>query len=315
MNTTINQNKPVMTATTASCLIRYMEVWTPDPDVANRVQLQSANVIEPGNLRGVAASVTEVTAGDGIVGSAVQQRAPVIYQDLPSVDISRISAESGVEITAVLAFPVYDNEDLVNVILFGFVDGYGAVELWSRDDRDELAISGSFYRGLEQFEYISQHVKFPKGAGLPGHCWKFNEPKMINDPASNPNFIRSFDRDPAQLDSVIGIPVSREYGFPSAIMLLLSSAQTPVANYASIAKVSSEKPTEAMPFPPIAISTIEGSTEESESVTWHQEVVDQIAKTRSVTVVAANEANGHCPGIAIPCFAKSVVDRVVFFMF
>ena len=304
-----------MTATTASCLIRYMEVWTPDPDVVNRVQLQSANVIESGNLRSVAASVTEVTAGEGIIGSAIQQRAPVIYQDLPSIDLTRISNESGVEITAVLAFPVYDGQELVNVVLFGFVDGYGAVELWSRDDRDELAISGSFYRGLESFEYMSQHVKFPKGAGLPGYCWKFNQPKMLNDPASNQNFIRSFDRDPATLVSVMGIPVSRKYGYPSAIMLLLSSEQTPISQYQSIAKVSSEKPNEETPFPPIVISAIEGSTQDSDSVTWHQQVVDQIAETRSVTVVAASDANGQSPGIAIPCFAKAVVDRVVFFKF
>ncbi len=315
MITTINHAPMNMTATTSSCLIRYIEIWKPDPDMPGRVILESCNVVESDALRPVTSSTSALAAGEGIVGSAVQQRGPVIYQDMPSVDLERMRNESGVDINAVLAFPVFDDHDLVNVIAFGFVQGYGAVELWSRDDRDELSISGSFYRGLESFEYISQHVRFPKGAGLPGYCWKFNQATMLNDPASNPNFIRSFDRDPATLSAVIGIPVSREYGFPSAIMLLLSSAEIPLARYIGIAKVESGKPTDEIPAPPCTVVAIEGSTLEGEEVSWQSEITDQVAASRSVVLFSQDNSNLDAAGIAIPCFSKGAIDRLIFFKF
>ena len=180
-----------MTATQSNCLIRYIEIWSPGTGGDDRLHLDSCKVVQPGAYRDVGSSVTTLAAGEGIAGSALQQRAPVIFQGLPGVELSRISAQSGVAITAMIAFPVFDEHELVNVIGLGLVEGDSAVEIWSRDDRDELAISGSYYHGLESLDYISRYVRFPKGAGLPGHCWKYNQPKMLTQPATHPGFICS----------------------------------------------------------------------------------------------------------------------------
>lgn len=314
MNTITQDLPPNMTATTANCLIRYIEVWVPADD--GTVVLESANVIDGGRFRGVFPSVTSFGEGEGAIGSAIKQRASVIFQDMPSTDLQRVRSESGVDISAILAFPVYFEDRLVNVVTLGLVDGHGAAEIWTRDDRDELSISGSFYRGLESFEFMSQHVKFPKGAGLPGYCWKFGVPKMLNDPGGNPNFIRSFDRDPATLTSVVGLPISRTYGYPASILLLMSSQSHPFSNYAAVLKVDADQPTEETPLPFIKVSSIENSSNDVSEVTWHQTAVDRVAQCGRCCLLN-DEAigDGYQSGIAIPFTKKGRVDRVVVLAF
>ena len=198
----------------------------------------------------------------------------------------------------------------------GLVDGYGAAEIWTRDDRDELSISGSFYRGLESFEYMSQHVKFPKGAGLPGYCWKFGVPKMLDNPGGNPNFIRSFDRDPATLTSVVGLPISRTYGYPASILLLMSSESLPLSSYAAVLKVDADQPDEDTPFPAVTVTGIESSSNHKTELTWHQAAVDRVA-TCGRCVIINDDAIGdglQC-GIAIPFTRKGRIDRVVVLAF
>ena len=315
--TTITQDPPpTMTATTASCLIRYVEVWTPSPDKVGQVHLESANTINPESLSPVFHSVTSFTDGEGAIGSAMRQRAPVIFQDMPCSDLERIRSATNIPISALLAFPVYFEDKLINVVAFGLIEGHGAAEIWTRDDRDELSISGSFYRGLDSFEYISQHVKFPKGAGLPGFCWKFGVPKMVNDPNGNPNFIRSFDRDPAKLMSVIGLPISRTYGFPASILLLMSSEANPLANYSAIVKVDAEEPTEDEPLPVMTASGIECSSNGDDSVTWQQAAIDGVANCGRTSVLTGDAiGDGYHAAIAVPFSKKGRTDRVMLLAF
>ena len=103
MNTITQEPPSLMTATTDSCLIRYLEIWVPAAD--GSVVLESANVVDATQLRAVFPSVTKFNVGEGAIGSAVKQRAPVIFQDLPSTDLERVKNESGVEISAILVFP------------------------------------------------------------------------------------------------------------------------------------------------------------------------------------------------------------------
>ncbi len=305
-----------MTATTTSCLIRYVEIWTPSPDNPQQVVLESANLINPENLSQISPSVTRFNDGEGAVGSAMRQRAPVIFQDMPCADLERIRSETDADISAVLAFPVYFEDKLINVVVFGLIEGHGAAEIWTRDDRDELSISGSFYRGLDSFEYISQHVKFPKGAGLPGACWKFGVAKMVNDPNTNPNFIRSFDQDPATLTSVIGLPISRTYGYPASILLLMSSVANPLANYSAVVKVDADEPTEEVPCPAITVSEIECSGNNDNAITWQQAAIDRVA-TSGCCCILNGEAigGGFHAGIAIPFSKKGRIDRVILLAF
>ncbi len=312
MNTFTEDPPHTMTATTASCLIRYVEVWTPALDNSGQLVLESANLINPENLTPISPSVTSFSDGEGAIGSAMRQRGTVIFQDMPCADLERVHNETGADITAFMAFPVYFEDKLINVVGFGLIDGHGAVEIWTRDDRDELSISGSFYGGLEAFEYISQHVKFPKGAGLPGVCWKQGIPKMVNDPGANPNFIRSFDRDPAKLISAVGLPISRSYGYPASILLLLSSQANPLAKYMGIVKVDAEEPTEDEPHPEMQATTVECSSVKDETeITWQQAAIAQFAHTGRATILTGDAVGeGFHAGIAIPFTRKGCTDRV-----
>lgn len=311
------QDPPLtMTATTASCLIRYVEIWTPSEGNPQQLSLESANIINPESVTPVSPSVTQFSDGEGAIGSAMRQRAPVIFQDMPCADLERIQNATGIDITAILAFPIYFEDKLINVVAFGLIDGHGAAEIWTRDDRDELSISGSFYRGLDSFEYISQHVKFPKGAGLPGACWKHGIPKMVNDPNGNPNFIRSFDQDPATLTSVIGLPISRSYGYPASILLLMSSEANPLSKYAAIVKVEADEPTEEVPLPEIEATEIECSSDGNDALTWQQAAVDGVAASGRCSIVTVDGlGDGYHSAIVVPFTKKGRTDRVMILAF
>ncbi len=313
MTTATQDHPPSMTATT-NCLIRYIEIWVPGND--GSVVLESARVVDADCLRALTPQITTFQLGEGLIGSAVKQRSPVIFQDLPSTDLQRVRDQSGVPVTAMLAFPVYLEDRLINVIAVGLVDGDGAAEIWTRDDRDELSVSGSIYRGLDSFEYMSQHVRFPKGAGLPGYCWKFGVPKMLSDPGTNPNFIRSFDRDRAALTSVVGLPISRSYGYPESILLLMSSQSIPLANYAAVLKVDAALPEDDAPFPPITVTSIENSSQEDDDIDWQQTAVDQMAACGSCCLIDEEALCGGFKGVvAIPFTKKGRVDRAVLLAF
>ena len=316
MNTTTQDPPPAMTATTASCLIRYVEVWTPSPDEVGQVILESANIINPDHLSPISPSVNSFYDGEGAIGSAMRQRAPVIFQDMPCSDLERVRNETNLSISAFLAFPVYFEDRLINVVAFGLIDGHGAAEIWTRDDRDELSISGSFYRGLDTFEFISQHVKFPKGAGLPGVCWKSGVPKMLNDPGGNPNFIRSFDRDPAELMSVIGLPISRTYGYPASILLLMSSKANPLSNYSAIVKVDADEPSEEEPLPEMSVTAIVCSSDGDDSIAWQQSAINRVASCGRCSILTGDAiGGGYHAGLAIPFSKKGRTDRVMLLAF
>jgi hypothetical protein len=316
MNTITQEPPERMTATKASCLIRYIEIWKPSDHSDESVELESANAINDDRLVPVTPEVTRFQTGEGAIGSAVKQRGTVIFQDMPCADLERVRGATDIPITALLAFPVYFEDRLINVVALGLIDGHGAAEIWTRDDRDELSISGSFYRGLDAFEFMSQHVKFPKGAGLPGYCWKFGVPKMLDDPGGNPNFIRSFDRDPATLTSVLGLPISRTYGYPASILLLMSSLSHPLANYAAVVRVDADQPDDDTPLPAITAKCIEASSDHMSELTWQQSAIDRVGQTGRCSIIEGQAIGGGLHGgIAFPVSKKGRIDRVVVLAF
>ena len=193
---TMTTEPPTMTSESLT-LINYVEVWTlPENDdgaSAEFLQLSHAYAIDHDRTRAVSTSGKN-KLGEGVAGSAWKQHGPVILQGENSAVLQHVRSNAGVPITALLAIPVYRDYHLINVIVFGVTDGNGGIEIWTRDERDELAISGSYYEGLPSFEFISQYVRFPKGAGVPGACWKDGRPRIVPQPHAAPGFIRSFDK-------------------------------------------------------------------------------------------------------------------------
>lgn len=215
-------------ATGTDTLVRYVEVWLPNED-ATRLNLQSSQLVGPERTR-PSHNVTSVASGEGLAGGAWEQKSATILQEHPSELLKTISDQCGAKITAVMAIPVFCQQAIKGVVVLGFGDGDGAAEIWTRDDRDELAVSVSYYAGLPSFEFISRYTRFPKGAGVPGQVWKTAEPHLLQNLGQSDSFIRSFGNDPAEISAVVGIPTGNVGGFPASVVLLLSAKATPLAN-------------------------------------------------------------------------------------
>ena len=288
-------------------LINYVELWTPRAD---SLVLESAVSLESSQARSLPTGDRTTPKGQGIAGSAWQQEGAVIMQG-PSAYLDEVVAAAGTSVKALIAIPVYCEFTLLNVIVLGLAEGNAGLEIWTRDDRDELSVSGSYYDGLSSFEFISRYVRFPKGAGLPGSCWKTGRPKMIDAPDKDPDFIRSFDRDPAKPDQCIGIPISREYGFPASILLLLSDVEKPLAKHIDILRCETVEADSALG--PKLKSCHSGETSD-----WMNLIVQSIGKLQTTVTFEGGDAllpEGYRYGIAMPFFANKHVEDVLVMLF
>lgn len=319
-------DKPDRPSSKRTALINFIEVWRYQPlpgeveqdGQQGKLCLQKSLRIENGVPVEVECSVKELEKGQQIAGSAWRQESPVILQGHSSAEIQTASQEASAPITAMLAIPVYREFILVDVIVFGLAQGNGGIELWTRDDRDELGISGSCYRGLESFEFISRFVKFPKGAGLPGYSWKFGQPKIIDRPQTNPDFIRSFDRDPAHIERCIGLPIGREYGFPASVLLMLSDQATPLANEMDVWHCESEAPSDDNPTPRIAFQNSHSEVGSEIKQEWCQTICDQMSQSRATVLIEKSDelpAADFKLGIALPIFDGQQINDVFVMMF
>lgn len=319
-------DKPDRPSSKRTALINFIEVWRYQPlpgeveqdGQQGKLCLQKSLRIENGVPVEVERSVKELEKGQQIAGSAWRQESPVILQGHSSAEIQTASQKASAPITAMLAIPVYREFILVDVIVFGLAQGNGGIELWTRDDRDELGISGSCYRGLESFEFISRFVKFPKGAGLPGYSWKFGQPKIIDRPQTNPDFIRSFDRDPAHIERCIGLPIGREYGFPASVLLMLSDQATPLANEMDVWHCESEAPSDDNPTPRIAFQNSHSEVGSEIKQEWCQTICDQMSQSRATVLIEKSDelpAADFKLGIALPIFDGQQINDVFVMMF
>jgi len=301
-------------------LINYVEVWTlPENDdgtPGTSLQLAHAYAIDGDQTRPIDPK-GENSLGEGIAGSAWKQEGPVILQGENSSVLQHVRNISGMPINALLALPVYRDYVLVNVVVFGVTAGNGGVEIWTRDERDELAISGSYYEGLSSFEYISQYVRFPKGAGVPGACWRDGRPRIVPQPHAAPGFIRSFDKDPAHLADCIGLPIGRDYGFAGSIVLLLSDESKPFARDFSLWQSESLAPSESDAQPDIKFSGSSSTTSDFDPA-WCQKVCDRVTVERG-TILLTSETNdlpeGFQFGIVIPFFTKDAITDLAVLLY
>lgn len=299
---------PKTESPSVTTLVNYIELWIPEKD---RLKLKSSVAIDSDSVRHIEPRNSSVALKEGIAGSAWSQESPVILQG-PSSIIEQVASESGLPIQGLIAIPVYREFDLVSVLVFGLSSGHGGFEIWTRDDRDELSISGSYYAGLEAFEFISQYVRFPKGAGLPGNSWKSARPLMIDGPGKDPEFIRSFDRDAAHLEQCIGIPISREYGFPASILLMLSDVSTPLARSIDIWHCNSEPEQATLQ----CTSTHSGISADSEP--WVREVCNSVAAAQGAVLLTSGNTplpDGIRCGVVMPFFANDHIEDLLVMLF
>ncbi|MDA1232531.1 MAG: hypothetical protein O2856_17295 [Planctomycetota bacterium] len=215
-------------AANQSTLVQFIEIWIPDDDGQTMHLMDHARL--PGGIVDSGRSKRCVRNGECVAGLAWNQRSAVIFHEAPSELLQRIGTQNGLNLTSLIAYPIMRGHDALSVVVFGISDGPGAFEIWSRDDRDELSISSSYYQGLKSLEFISRYVRFPKGAGLPGKVWKSGQPKLAGDLTNSATFMRSCEADETVLQTGLALPVGSSAGNCDSVLLLLSAEQMPIAN-------------------------------------------------------------------------------------
>ncbi len=217
------------TRNAAGCatLVQSIEVWSLADDGETMRLDDEVHWEEGASIRPVAER--SVRSGEGMVGMAWKQRDAIILNEGDSVARNYSFAADTRKPEAWVAYPVLVGHDVQQVIVLGIAPGPGAFELWSRDDRDEVSVSASYYVGLKSFEFISRYVRFPRGAGLPGTVWKTGQPKLVSNLSQSPGFMRSFAADETELNIGLGLPIGGSTGTSGAVLLLLSSPAKPIA--------------------------------------------------------------------------------------
>ena len=210
-----------------------VEIWTPTSD--ERITCTAGVYGGPGaeTLR-LASEAMSFSGGEGLPGAVMARGVPVLLGELDDESFPRADTAGEAGVVAALGLPVFDEDELVSVVLFLFRGGpghTGAVELWAgQRGRFELGLSRAHYSGLERFARLSRHVNFPMGAGLPGFVWENKCPKAVNDLSGSAGFLRSSGAETAGLAAGFGFPVCFQNEL-RAVMLWLSSSATPLARF------------------------------------------------------------------------------------
>jgi hypothetical protein len=315
------ESAPPALQSASGTLIRYVEIWTPNVDNNRLVRVDARLVDNPtGAVNG---EMIEVAMGEGLAGITWHKQAVTILQEDPSELLSRISEDCGTRLSALVAIPVLSQQEVRGVIILGLGDGFGAVEVWERDDRDELAVAASHYSGLPKFEFISRYTRFPKGAGIPGGVWNSGCVQIGRDLEQSGSFIRSFGNDPARISAVLGIPIGLSAGFATSVLLFLSAVQAPVARdvqyWDCICTPTAESDTGRVRLE--RITSFSGDTAipaDSQPEVWQQNVIDGVVTAGGPLMLS--RADCSLPSemelnLAVPVFHKSRLTGILNFLF
>lgn len=288
-------------------LVRYVEVWTPGDD-GSRLVLESARSV---GIKGrqIDQDVTSVAIGEGLVGEAWEQKVALICHDKSK---SSLLDSDQVDLECVVVIPVFCLQKIRGAVVLGLGNGFGAAEIWSRDDRDELSVTSGHYSGLPSFEFITGYTRFPKGAGLPGNVWKTGLPVVATSLDKSSAFIRSFGNDPAVVTSAIGLPISSSRGFPASVLLLLEAADCPLAVCTELWACTT-KQSQDSESTEIETCTAVGA-DNGEICSWKNNLMAQIAASKS-PVATQSENDGLPEGapcvVAMPIFHNSELTAVL----
>ena len=296
-----------MTTATYQHIIHAAEVWTSDESSALR-PVNPAEGLSPGVAKGV-------------VERTVAELSPVIINrnDLQS------SSDSDTY-DALMGLPVIVDRNVRACLVLSITCpelALGAVEIWSRDNRDELGLNGAVFVGLSRFASISDRVKFPRGSGLPGQSWEDREPKLITGLGTSPNFMRAAGARAGGLDIGVALPVMTTEHELNSVVLLLSSKSTPIAKAFEIWEINDGQAT----LRKVASSGCDASAIEGEAMTyskgeglvgriWESGVplVSDELTSLELKRIASLTADGLSSAIGIPIYVGDSI-KSVFLMF
>lgn len=219
------------------CLVEAVEVWRPTDDLSRLIWASGSYRCDDE----FAAKSRQITfeRGEGLPGIAWEKGLPVVSQELPEDDFVRGEAARRVGISCLVAVPAMQADKCRGVVSFlcrGGENLQGAFEVWHRNDRDELGLSSSYYSNLERFGAVSQCVRFPRRAGLPGETWSDREPKILSRVGLSKNFMRAAGARAENLSVAIAWPIMRNALELEAVFMMLSAAKSPIASVMEVWK-------------------------------------------------------------------------------
>lgn len=301
----------------AGSLVQYVELWLLSEDESSLECQASAAVgagVRPADGR-------SVSPGEGLAGIAWKQKTATILQETPSELMASLNAAADAaagNLSAFVAIPLFCQQQLQGVVVLGLSDAFGAMEVWGRDDRDELAVTSGHYAGLPSFEFITRYTRFPKGAGLPGMVWKLGVAQLAQNLDTSSGFIRSFGKDPATITSALGLPVASQRGFPASVLLLLSAQDTPLSGLTELWTCRSQqvddRPLEATVE---SIETI-GGTKSENLAGWQREVLSRINGSGQPLLLGSDSLSlppGATFSVTLPIYRQTELCNVLNMMF
>lgn len=223
---------PQLTSVKFSNFIRVVEIWTPNESG----EVLTLNDALYGELEafGKLSAKTTFVYGEGLPGSAWKEKRPVVLKDFNETTFLRAGAARKVGLTSGVAIPIFDGKELnaVLVMLCGDrAEAKGAIEVWQDDHLSGMGLVDGFYGDMERFEWLSRHIRFPRGSGLPGEVWENGKAKVIGNLSDSTSFMRANNAVAAGITTGIGIPFyspddEKEITF---VLSFLSADNTPLA--------------------------------------------------------------------------------------
>lgn len=284
---------------TQPLLISYVEVWRLNEGGTALDRSTTRFVGQPDREDSNLGHRT-LKPGEGIAGAAWKQRSVVLIQDQPNNRLQQIVHETDRGLAAVVALPVFCQNEILGVLVLGLTESFGAVEVWARDERDELAIADAHYSGLPSFEFITRYTRFPKGAGVPGAVWKSGLPKIAHDLKNSAGFIRSFGNDPATVSTAVGLPIAMSGGFPASVLLFLEASDAPLSRRTELVSCEPDKSGDGV----IATSVqVVGQLQPTEANSWHQSVAQQIHSSGGPCLMETPSSESSDFHVAWPVYA------------
>lgn len=229
-------------------LIRFVEVWHADEDTQRLVPINAIAMLEEASESSPSphSHSEELQA---MVSEACQSKSVAVIRHT-DCSLDALNEHIGCEIVAILCIPVVQERSVKGAVLLGLSSVYGAVEVWKRDDRDELSISDGHYAGLPSFEYITRYTRFPKGAGVPGGVWKSGLARVARKLDKSSAFIRSFGCDPATVSAAVALPIADSLGFPKSVLMFLQAARHPLSRSSILLTGSMQSSSSQEDLPP-----------------------------------------------------------------